>query len=66
MNSASLDKKIATRVKKFNFAVKKGVLSIAILHSIGFLSEKRNNLLIYNVNILPCFFIKGIKKLSKF
>ncbi len=39
MDSASLDKKIAARVKKFNFAAKKGVLIIAILYLIDFLSK---------------------------
>jgi len=37
MDSASLDKKIAARVKKFNFGAKEGVPSITILYPIDFL-----------------------------
>ena len=37
MDSSSLDKKIAARVKKFNFGVKEGVPSITILYPIDFL-----------------------------
>lgn len=37
MDSSSLDKKIAARVKKFNFGVKDGVPSITILYPIDFL-----------------------------
>ena len=37
MDSSSLDKKIAARVKKFNFGAKEGVPSITILYPIDFL-----------------------------
>lgn len=37
MNSAELDKKIAARVKKFNFGAKDGVPAITILYPIDFL-----------------------------
>jgi len=37
MDSAELDKKIADRVKKFNFGVKEGVPAITILYPIDFL-----------------------------
>jgi TonB family protein len=37
MNSTELDKKIAARVKKFNFGAKDGVPSITILYPIDFL-----------------------------
>ena len=37
MDSASLDKKIAARVKKFNFGNKEDVPSITILYPIDFL-----------------------------
>ena len=37
MDSPSLDKKIAARVKKFNFGAKEGVPTITILYPIDFL-----------------------------